>query len=186
MFWMSRCSYQRKCSTGLALSLALMSLPAHATEANCGISSAYEAFSVEGLKSELMLTALSCKVQKRYNAFIAKFQPVLTDAENQLNTYFYKNYGQHAQVAHDDYITQLADVQSLGGLKSGTVFCEQREAMFDETTALKTASDLAHYADAKDVVQPASYETCSAPTITERRPHHESAHRKSRHHKRKH
>ncbi|GBR51395.1 hypothetical protein AA106555_0530 [Neokomagataea thailandica NBRC 106555] len=132
-----------------------------------------------------MVTALSCKTQDRYNAFVAKFRPALLDAETRLNTYFRDTYGRRAQAAHDDYVTQLADIQSLGGLKSGTVFCEQREAMFDETAALQTASDLAHYAEAKDVAQPASYETCSAPAATVDR-HSRHGESKSSTHRRSH
>ncbi|WP_240149107.1 hypothetical protein [Asaia sp. As-1742] len=131
--------------------------------AGCSESPAHEAFNVQGLKSELMVTALSCSAQDRYNAFVAKFRPKLAAEEERLNTYFKSAYGRNAMKAHDDYITQLANVQSEGGLKAGTIFCQQRVAMFDEVDALDDGADLAHYADAKDVVQPASFETCSAP-----------------------
>ncbi|WP_068168011.1 hypothetical protein [Neokomagataea thailandica] len=170
-----------KTCTGLAFAIALVTGPTQSFAADCTNSPAHEAFDVAGLKSELMVTALSCKTQDRYNAFVSKFRPALLDAENRLNTYFRDTYGRRAQAAHDDYVTQLADIQSLGGLKSGTVFCAQREAMFDETAALQTASDLAHYAEAKDVAQPASYETCSAPAATDRRSRHGEAKSTTRH-----
>lgn len=135
-----------------------------ATPGQCGINQAREAFDVQGLKSELMVTALSCNMQDRYNAFIAKFQPDLVAQESALNGYFRTTYGRGAQTAHDDYITQLANVQSERGLKAGVAFCKQRVAMFDEVAVLHDASDLGGYAEAKDIVQPASYETCSAPS----------------------
>nr|WP_243443929.1 hypothetical protein [Asaia prunellae] len=131
--------------------------------AGCSESPAHEAFNVQGLKSELMVTALSCSAQDRYNSFVAKFRPKLAAEEERLNTYFKSAYGRNAMKAHDDYITQLANVQSEGGLKAGTIFCQQRVAMFDEVDALDDGADLAHYADAKDIIQPASFETCSAP-----------------------
>ncbi len=130
----------------------------------CGISSARQAFDVQGLKSELMVTALSCNAQERYNAFVEKFRPDLNAQEASLNGYFRSTYGRGAQTAHDDYITQLANVQSERGLKAGTAFCQQRISMFDEVSVLRNASDLGGYAEAKDIVQPASYETCSAPS----------------------
>ncbi|WP_408886725.1 hypothetical protein [Lichenicola cladoniae] len=130
----------------------------------CGMSSARQAFDVQGLKSELMVTALSCNVQDRYNAFVEKFRPDLTAQEVALNSYFRTTYGRGAQTAHDDYITQLANAQSERGLKAGVAFCQQRVSMFDEVAVLENATDLGGYAEAKDIVQPASYETCAAPS----------------------
>ena len=123
-----------------------------------------QAFEVSGLKSELMVTALSCNEQDRYNAFVAKFHPDLIAEEGVLNSYFSRAYGRSAQTAHDDYITQLANVQAEGGLKAGVAFCEQRGSMFDEVSALDNARDLSDYAQGKDIVQPASFTTCSAPS----------------------
>ncbi|GBQ61940.1 hypothetical protein AA103196_0178 [Ameyamaea chiangmaiensis NBRC 103196] len=138
---------------------------AHAA-GTCGVTPAHEAFDVQGLKSELMVTALSCSQQDRYNAFVAKFRAHLMDEEARLNAYFRTTYGKSAQREHDDYITQLANVQSEKSLNSGTAFCNQRVAMFDEVQVLDNASDLSAYAEAKDITQPASYETCGAPVTT--------------------
>ncbi|NHN88136.1 hypothetical protein [Acetobacter conturbans] len=151
-----------------------------ASAASCGRSPAKEAFDVQGLKSELMVTALSCKAQERYNAFVGKFRSTLLAEEQRLNTYFRTTYGKRAQVEHDDYITQLANVQSEKGLQSGTVFCSQRIAMFDEVTALDDEHDLSNYVQAKDIVQPATFETCAAPAVeksTETRSRRRSARR---------
>ena len=146
-------------TAALALS-AVVAPMAHA--AGCGESPAHEAFDVQGLKSELMVTALSCSAQDRYNTFVSKFRDKLLTEEDRLNRYFRTTYGRSAQKEHDDYITQLANVQSEGGLQAGTIFCKQRMAMFDEIAYLESSEDLARYAEAKDIVQPASYETCDA------------------------
>lgn len=163
--------------TGLALTTAAFFAFAPASWAAACHSSAedHSAFNLAGLKSELMVTALSCQTQDRYNQFITRFRPILTASEKQLDSYFRRTYGRQAQKKHDDYITQLADVQSLGGLKSGTAFCAQRVPMYDEIEALDDSkSDLAHYADAKDIVQPSSFESCTAPQP----PHRSSSHRR--------
>ncbi len=149
--------------TACTLLASTFAVSGAAYAAGCSESPAHEAFNVQGLKSELMVTALSCSAQDRYNSFVAKFRPKLAAEEERLNTYFKSAYGRNAMKAHDDYITQLANVQSEGGLKAGTIFCQQRVAMFDEVDALDDGADLAHYADAKDIIQPASFETCSAP-----------------------
>ncbi|OAG76374.1 hypothetical protein Amal_02147 [Acetobacter malorum] len=132
----------------------------------CGHSPAHEAFDIQALKSELMVTALSCNAQDRYNAFVGKFRTTLLNEEQKLNTYFRSTYGSSAQREHDDYITQLANIQSEKGLQSGTIFCMQRIAMFDEVNALESSEDLANYTEAKDVTQPASFETCAAPAAS--------------------
>jgi hypothetical protein len=153
----------RAAVAGLALAGLVNSGQAAFAASQCTSSPAHEAFDVQGLKSELMVTALSCNMQDRYNAFVAKFRSRLLDEEGALNAYFRTTYGRSAQREHDDYITQLANVQSERGLKSGTAFCDQRAAMFDEVAVLESTSDLSSYAQAKDIVQPASYETCAAP-----------------------
>ncbi|WP_077396437.1 hypothetical protein [Bombella intestini] len=167
------------CRTGLALATATFFALAPASWAAACHSSAedHSAFNLAGLKSELMVTALSCQTQDRYNHFIMRFRPILTDSEKRLDSYFHRTFGRQAQKKHDDYITQLADVQSLGGLKSGTAFCAQRVPMYDEIEALDDSNnDLAHYAEAKDIVQPSSYESCTAPQP----PHRVKSHRKRR------
>ncbi len=123
-----------------------------------------DAFDVAGLKSELMVTALSCQEQDKYNAFVAKFHPDLLAEEAALNKYFSRAFGRSAQKAHDDYITQLANVQADKGLTAGVAFCQQRAAMLDEVQALDNTNDLVAYAHGKDIVQPADFVTCSAPS----------------------
>ena len=121
-----------------------------------------EAFDVTGLKSELMVTALSCNEQDKYNAFVAKFHPELIAEEASLDGYFSRTYGRSAQKAHDDYITLLANVQADEGLRSGVAFCQQRMSMFDEVAVLDNATDLSEYAHGKDIVQPADEGGCAA------------------------
>ena len=131
----------------------------------CGpAASESDAFDVAGLKSELMVTALSCGEHDKYNSFIRKFNPDLLAEEAALNKYFSRAFGRTAQKAHDDYITQLANVQADRGLSAGVAFCEQRRSMFDEVASLDSANDLVEYAHGKDIVQPADFVTCSAPS----------------------
>ena len=118
------------------------------------------AFDMQGLKSELMVTALSCGVQPRYNAFINRFHADLGVQEKALNTYFARSYGKSGQKAHDDYVTQLANVQSSDGLKAGTAFCARNVGMFDEVQALHGASEMSSYVAGKDIIQPVSLEDC--------------------------
>lgn len=158
-------SFSRFLAAGV-LAAGVLHSSASFAASECGHSPAHEAFNVQGLKSELMVTALSCNAQDRYNSFVAKFRTTLLREEDRLNGYFRTTYGRRAQQEHDDYITQLANVQSERGLQSGTIFCQQRLAMFDEVNALESGEDLSSYSDAKDVTQPASFETCAAPSAS--------------------
>lgn len=135
-----------------------------------------EEFDVTGLKSELMVTALSCNEQDRYNAFVAKFHSELIDEEAALNSYFRRAFGSGAQKAHDDYITQLANVQADKGLQAGVAFCQQRMSMFDEVQVLDNAHDLSGYARGKDIVQPVDFQTCGAPGEAPARARRATAH----------
>lgn len=147
--------------------LILMGLVANQVGfAACRTSPIHEAFNVEALKSEMMVTALSCKAQDQYNEFIGNARPVINLQELKIKNYFHKMYGHGGQKAQDDYVTQLSNIQSSQGLKSGTVFCLQRMDMFKEVKPLKTATELSQYAEAKDIAQPTSFEVCQAPSYS--------------------
>ncbi|QDH13712.2 hypothetical protein E3E12_05375 [Formicincola oecophyllae] len=156
---------------GLAAGLfatASLIMAGHASAKDCGAAATADhgAFALEGLKSELMVTALACGQQERYNAFVMKFRPILLANEHTLDAYFRRTYGARGAKLRDDYVTQLADVQSLQGGKQGTLFCTQRTPMFDEVNVLQNGPDLIHYAEAKAITQPPSYEQACQGSVT--------------------
>jgi hypothetical protein len=124
------------------------------------------AFDIEGLKSQLMVTALACKQQDRYNAFMSRFQPTVAAEEHELTAYFKRSYGRQAQKAYDDYISNLANIQSEDSLKSGTAFCDNIAVMFDEVQALHDSTELHDFANAKTIAQPVTFEMCTAAAPT--------------------
>jgi hypothetical protein len=118
------------------------------------------AFGTAGLKSQLMVTALTCSQQDRYNDFVHRFQKDLMAQERALKAYFARAFGGRAQQEHDDYITSLANAQSQNGIHQGTVFCQRNVGIFDEVLALPKGADLASYASGKALVQPIDLVTC--------------------------
>ena len=118
------------------------------------------AFDVAGLKSQLMVTALTCSENDRYNAFISRFRPNLAGNEKVLNSYFSRTFGKGGQKQHDDYITQLANEQSQTGLKQGAAFCTESVGLFDEVAALRNGGELPDFASGKSLVQPISMTNC--------------------------
>jgi hypothetical protein len=121
------------------------------------------AFDLAGLKSELMVTAISCQIEEKYNAFVVRFRSDLQGGEKGLNSYFNRTAGRRAQQAHDDYITSLANTQSQDGLRQGADFCGKNRTMFDEVMALKTSRELADYAAGKGLAQAIDVVECPPP-----------------------
>ncbi len=119
------------------------------------------AFDIEGLKSQLMVTALACKQQDKYNAFMTRYQPDVAREERNLASYFRRSYGKQSQKAYDEYITNLADVQEQDGLKGGTALCSNLPAMFDEVMSLHDSSELHDFTNSKMIAQPITFETCT-------------------------
>jgi len=133
------------------------------------------AFDIEGLKSELMVTALVCKDQARYNDFMGRYKPELANEERALGAYFKRVNGRASQKAYDDYISNLANVQEQDGLKAGTAFCDNLPDLFDEVMALHSADELDEFANSQAIVQPVAFQTCAtvaAPPVTVRRVKH--------------
>ncbi len=119
------------------------------------------AIEVEGLKSRLMVTALSCDARDQYNSFVERYRAALTADDRTLAGYFRRNYGRSAQAEHDNYITALANAQSQIGTQEGVTFCEQNVGRFADVLALQSASQLASYASAKPIDQPYRFATCN-------------------------
>jgi hypothetical protein len=136
------------------------------------------AFDIEGLKSQLMVTALVCKQQDHYNDFMARYRPDLVTSERELGAYFKRVDGRAAQKAYDDYISNLANVQEQDGLKAGTAFCDNLPDLFDEVMALHDSAELDEFANSQAIVQPVAFEMCTtvaAPPTTVRRVKHTRA-----------
>jgi hypothetical protein len=121
------------------------------------------AFDLAGLKSELMVIAISCQAQDLYNSFVVRFRRDLVGEERALNGYFSRVAGRYAQKAHDDYITLLANTQSEDGLQQGTLFCDKHLPMFNELTTLKDSKDLDSYAAGRPLVQAIAVVECPLP-----------------------
>ena len=118
------------------------------------------AINVAGLKSQLMVTALSCDTRDRYNDFVLTFRPMLQHEDTALNSYFLHHYGRSWRSEHDDYITQLANMQSEASIREGTQFCHDNVGLFDEVLALKNSQAVMEFANDKPMLQPIDDDIC--------------------------
>lgn len=128
----------------------------------CASSSDQSLFEVRALRSELMVLALGCQDDARYNAVIRRFQADLLANDRAMDAYFKRRYGRSAQFEHDRFVTDLANALSRQGSQLGGDFCPRNGMLFNEVMALREAADLPDYAAGKDLV-PASLSICTEP-----------------------
>ena len=121
------------------------------------------AFDVAGLKSQMMVTAITFDVTERYNSFVLRYRPDLVAQEKVLAAYFARNFGKKAQAHHDGYITALANSQPQTGLKAGSAFCERNLPAFDGVMKLRGGTKLSDFATGQQPVQPIELVGCATP-----------------------
>ncbi|HUN42949.1 MAG TPA: hypothetical protein VMU81_21870 [Acetobacteraceae bacterium] len=121
----------------------------------------HAAFDVASLKSQLMVTALTCDERDKYNDFVIRFRSDLMRQEHALQAYFARAYGRQGQQQHDDYITLLANAQSQAGLHDGTLFCQRNAGLLDEVLALGNGTSLSQFAASKGLEQPVDLSDCA-------------------------
>jgi hypothetical protein len=100
-----------------------------------------QAFNVIGLKSALMVGALSCQQQDRYDAFMGEFRPHVAESMGMLDTYFRRIYGATWRTREDAFVTLLANNQTMTGIGKST-FCLDNAAEFDAVMKLHAAAEL--------------------------------------------
>ncbi len=146
-------------------------LAAPLAAAQCVRPAEHASLDITALKTSLMVTALTCGADERYNAFVRKYQPELAAQDRALGSYFSRIGGRNSRKAHDDYVTQLANSRSQDGTRQGSRFCSYNLPVFDEVMALRNSSELADYAAGQSVNQPIPVASCgSGPTATAARP----------------
>lgn len=143
------------------LTTSLFVTPVMAAE--CTRPAEHAALDVTALKTELMVMALTCQADEKYNSFVTKFRPDLLQTDKSLYAFFTRSFGRSAAKQRDDYVTQLANSQSRVGLKQGSLFCEHNIATFDEVMALKNSTELTEFAAGKSFSpQPINVADCVA------------------------
>lgn len=140
--------------------LAVCLFVTQAATAQCVGSDDNTALDVAGLKTRLMVTALTCDANARYNAFVTKYKAELVSQDKALTEYFNRVHGRAAQAHRDDYVTQLANSESQSGIRQGTLFCALSLPIFDEVMALRNPGELRAYTAGKTVAQPIRVIAC--------------------------
>ncbi len=119
------------------------------------------AFDVAALKTRLVISALACGDQDRYNGFITKNRNGLVAQEKNLTGYFSRNFGKKGQTAQDDYITQLANMLAQKRTKDTATFCADSKGIFDAVAAVKSMNELTDIATNSKTPQPMKIASCN-------------------------
>jgi hypothetical protein len=149
----------RRVLLGLAALGAIAIQPALA-QRQCSSPSDQTTFEVQALRSELMVLAMGCHEDDRYNAFMRRYQPNLMANEKAVDAYFRRTYGRSAQLEHDRFVTDLANAISRQGSELGGDFCPRNGLVFSEVMALHSSAELGEFAAGKDLV-PATLDICT-------------------------
>jgi len=144
-----------------ALALPLPSPPSTRAPI-CARPQEKQAVAVSALISELQVISILCHTEDKYNVLIPRLRPTLTANLKVLDGFFVRAYGGSAVKVHDDYITELANLQSQQGLKSGDQFCALNAGMVDEVMTLANGDQLVNYATSKPIQQAMSVSDCTA------------------------
>ncbi len=123
-----------------------------------------QAFNVIALKSALMVAALTCGQQDQYDKFMNNFQPHVLAEQHVMDAYFKRGGGYYGQAKEDDFVTLLANNQSVGGIGQGAVFCLNNSAEFKAVLALKSPADLDNFVT--DLAPNAPMVVATAPSVT--------------------
>ncbi len=125
-----------------------------------------QAFNIIGLKSALMVGALSCDQRRAYDIFMTSFQPHILAEQHVMDGYFRRIGGWAGQSREDDFVTLLANNQSISAQAQGSLFCLNTGAEFKAVLALRTQRELDAFASNQAPERPttvASTASASAP-----------------------
>ena len=154
-----------------AVAAAALFVSATAANARCTSPTDETTFQLQGLKAELQVLTLSCKMDDRYNSFVRKFQSRLGQDERDFKDYFRRTFGGSAQREQDAYVTLLANAHAEVSIQQGSDYCQRTGMVFDELSAIPDETMLTSYVAGKDVV-PVTAEACpgrAAPAAPTRR-----------------
>jgi len=126
----------------------------------CLNQSSTQALDVVGLKSALMVSALTCGQRAQYNQFMNRFQPTVLHAQHQVDAFFRRQHGRFFHRYEDRYVTNVANVQSSAGISQGVNFCSQSMVLFGRVLGLHNAAAMEKFAQQQPASEPNVMVTC--------------------------
>lgn len=104
-----------------------------ANAAKCASEREVASLNVQALKSQLMVSALSCGKRDKYNAFMKKFKKHIYNHHKQTAEYFDRSYMGSGEKQLNGFITSLANKSSKQSLTVDVdKFCGSFSVLFDK------------------------------------------------------
>lgn len=117
----------------LSLLVAFVASPASSWAAACAKEEEKNALDMRALQTQLMVSALSCGEQKRYNQFMQKYKNDLSKSGENLTQYFSRVYASSAKSQQNNFVTKLANISSELSLKENEdAYCDDAEELFED------------------------------------------------------
>ncbi len=124
----------KKTFAPLLLTLSLAAVPAIA--APCVSPADETTLNARVLQTELMVAALSCNEQTRYNAFVTTFRGQIAAQSGSLRKFFARAYGGNGSRQLNAYVTRLANDASMRSADIGKqTYCASAGSLFAEAMA---------------------------------------------------
>ncbi len=154
---MKKC--RRLARWALVATAAQLAVSNVALAAACASPSEKAALDVRVLQSELMVAALTCGENARYNAFAQKYEPQLVALGESLRGYFARAYGKSGEYHMDQFVTRLANDATVRRTQfSMPQYCSNAVNLFNSVLAAQT--ELSEYINQTPFVGGSGIESC--------------------------
>jgi hypothetical protein len=143
----------------IAISVTAPAAAKKKTAEACAKPAEIAAFELYTVQTDLMVSARSCGIAERYNAFVTANQPALAAANAAIKSFFRKRGGEKAM---NDYATRLANNASTRFIGDRMKFCVDAWNMF-EGIASPQRGELAAFIATLPVAQLHGVKPCTPP-----------------------
>lgn len=141
------------------LAAAFSTVAGQAWAGTCALPDEEAALDTRVLQSELVVAALSCQQNDRYNAFVTKFSAALVYEGVNFRNFFTRNYGPYGEAMMDQLVTRLANLAEMRSWGLGELYCPTEASVFDGLLALDP-SQLPAFAASRPYVNDHDVEPC--------------------------
>jgi hypothetical protein len=122
------------CAWAAVAILAMTGVGARAQQL-CPDEGELAALDARALQTELMVAALSCSQNSRYNQFVQTFRVALVERGKVLSGLFNRTYGPDGEEHLNRFVTRLANEASQEALAAGPAYCSGALPLFEELLA---------------------------------------------------
>lgn len=125
----------RSTLASLSVALCIAATPASAAGARCDSARDAIALNTRVVQTELMVSALSCGDQQRYNIFVKTFRGQIIAQGTSLRALFDRAYGSGGRRKLNEFVTRLANDAAMRSANSKDTFCASARTLMSTVLA---------------------------------------------------